>query len=259
MPRISVVPSSPAVPREAVSSFVCGWETGALGAAWVHAAGALDLAATPQLAQSLAEAQLNARLVMLDLRDVTFIDCFAVDVVLEAAGRARHGGGRLMLARGPARVDRVFTLTGACDQLLIFDLAPAEPGPTVLAVARRRGDARVSPPRMRSLWALARVIGSAMAETTQALMRPFKLGRSDPMHPGRRPGRRGGGLPLPANAPNNRRDRTFPQRCGHATYLSIDHSRRRSFSWHESSCCQTPSISTGASPAPCSWTSASIP
>jgi anti-anti-sigma factor len=72
---------------------------------------------------------------MLDLRELTFIDRSAVDVIVDAAVRARRRGGRLMLARGPAEVDRLFTLTGACDQVLIIDLDPAEPARTLLEAA----------------------------------------------------------------------------------------------------------------------------
>ena len=130
----SVISSTPASGLAAPPPLHCTWKAGSC-ASWVHVAGRLDRATSRQLVRTLAEAQLNARLLMLDLRELTFIDSSAIDVILDAAARARRRGGRLMLARGPAEVDRVFTLTGACDQVLIFDLDPAEPARTLLEVA----------------------------------------------------------------------------------------------------------------------------
>ena len=134
MPQASSVISSIAGAREATPpAFACTWRAGS-SAAWVHVAGELDLATSRQLRRTLAEAELNARLVMLDLRELTSIDSSAVRVIINAARTARRKGGRLMLARGPVEVDRVLTLTGACDHVLIFDLDPAEPS-SVLGVA----------------------------------------------------------------------------------------------------------------------------
>jgi anti-anti-sigma factor len=135
MPQVSHVSDSTAQGSDAASSpFLCTWRAG-YRAAWIHVAGRLDLATLPQLRQALREAVLHDRLVVLDLRDLTFIDSSAVHVILAAAGRAGLEGRRLMLARGPSQVDRMFTLTGACEQVLIFDLDPAEPAPALLHVA----------------------------------------------------------------------------------------------------------------------------
>jgi hypothetical protein len=41
----------------------------------------------------------------------------------------------VILARGPVQVDRVFTLTGASDGVLIADLDPTEPSQTLLGAA----------------------------------------------------------------------------------------------------------------------------
>ncbi len=115
------------------SPFVCTWNQGGSGAAWVHAAGELDLATAPQLAQTLREA-LCARLVMLDLRELTFMDSAGVHVILDAARVARQAGGRLILVRGPAHIDRLLALTGVCDEVETFELDPAE-APAIEMVA----------------------------------------------------------------------------------------------------------------------------
>ena len=42
--------------------------------AWMHVAGELHVAAAPELALSLRDVTIRARLLVLDLRDLTFID-----------------------------------------------------------------------------------------------------------------------------------------------------------------------------------------
>jgi anti-anti-sigma factor len=128
MPQASAVTSSPAAGLCAVPPrFSCTWKEGGSGAAWVHVAGELDLATSPKLRQTLHDAQLSASLVVLDLREVTFIESTGVHVILDAAGGVRRGEGRLILVRGPSHVDHALTLTGASSQVLILDLDPSEP------------------------------------------------------------------------------------------------------------------------------------
>lgn len=69
------------------------------------------------------------RLVVLDLRELCFIDSSGVHVILDAARDSRQHGGHLLIVRGPAPVDRVLTLTEVDKQVVIFDLAPAELAP----------------------------------------------------------------------------------------------------------------------------------
>ena len=93
-------------------------------AAWVRVTGELDLATAPQLELPLRKAQLRARLVVLDLRQLTFMDCAGMHVVVAASNHARQAGAHLVLVRGPSTVDRLFTLTGTSDVLEIVDLDP---------------------------------------------------------------------------------------------------------------------------------------
>jgi anti-sigma B factor antagonist len=110
--------------------FACTWKAGGSSASWVHVSGDLDLMTAPKLAATLREAQLDVRMVVVDLRELTFIDSAGIHVILAAADEARQQGGRLVLVRGPAQIDRVFTLTGASEQVTIFNLDrdPTEPG-----------------------------------------------------------------------------------------------------------------------------------
>ena len=113
--------------RSAPRPFVSRQSGGGLGAAWVYVAGELDVATAPQLEQTLREAQSEARLVVLDLRELTFVDSAGVHVIVDAGIRARRAGCRMIAVRAPSQVDAVFTLIGVTEDVEIFDLDPAQP------------------------------------------------------------------------------------------------------------------------------------
>lgn len=141
MQQASSVIDLTAASRDVVpSSFVCTWKAAGLDAAWVLLAGELDLATSPELKLTLRDAQLHARVVVLDLRKLTFIDATGVYVILNAACDARREGGRVMLVRGPAHVDRMLTLTAASDEVLIVDLDPTEPARELVDLGGRTSD-----------------------------------------------------------------------------------------------------------------------
>ena len=119
--------------------FHCSIVNGGVDAAWVHVAGELDIATAPQLDRTLRAARLQARLVVLDLRELTFMDCSGVHAIVDASTRARNVGRRLVLLRGAPNVDRVFALTGSSDQVDICDLDLGEPPDEAL---RQLTDAR---------------------------------------------------------------------------------------------------------------------
>ena len=141
MPQASVLPIA-ANRYVASPPFECSWRPGGSGAAWVHVAGEMDLANTPELRLALRDAQLYARMVVLDLREVIFIESSAVHVILDAAANVQPGNGRLIVVRGPAQVDRALTLTGVSSQVLIVDLDPSEaPVRPLLYLTKRRAAA----------------------------------------------------------------------------------------------------------------------
>jgi hypothetical protein len=82
-------------------AFVCSWRDAGLDAAWVHVAGELDVATTPQLERTLAHAP-------------------------------RQVARRLVVLRGPPNVHRIFTLTGRVDVVESHDVDPVEPPVQVL-------------------------------------------------------------------------------------------------------------------------------
>ena len=107
-----VLPDSIAGRAHAVAPrFACFWTKGGLNAAWVQVAGELDIETTPQLERTLGEPR--AQLVVLDLRELAFMDSTGVHAIVNASIRARKIGRRLVLLRGPPRVDRIFRLTGS--------------------------------------------------------------------------------------------------------------------------------------------------
>jgi len=85
--------------------------------------GELDIATAPGLAQALMDFASGGARVLLDLRQLTFLDCRGLSVLLAARQRFVASGGDLVLVevRGVAR--RVVDLTGSAAAL---GLAPAD-------------------------------------------------------------------------------------------------------------------------------------
>jgi anti-sigma B factor antagonist len=127
MPRTLVLADSTVEPHSLPSAFHCSWADGGPDATWVRLAGELDIATTPQLERALREPRLQARLVVLDLRELAFIDSCGVHAIVDASIRARQVGHRVLLLRGPPGVDRVFTLTGSSDHVVNGDIRSIEP------------------------------------------------------------------------------------------------------------------------------------
>jgi len=134
MPQIAGLPaSSPYLADEAPPGFRCTCRGMGFHSVSVHVAGELDLATAGLLEQTLRRAEGRALLVVLDLRELTFMDSAGLHVIVNASVRARQAGCRLVLVRGPSQVDRLFGLVGAADVLEISDLGPVEAPLQVLA------------------------------------------------------------------------------------------------------------------------------
>jgi anti-anti-sigma factor len=108
-------------------AFACTATHGGLDAAWVSVVGELDIATAPELALTLHESQQLAHLTVLDLRELTFMDCAGVHTIVNASLRARKAGRRLVLVRGRPDIYRIFTLTGSTDDVDIADPDPVQP------------------------------------------------------------------------------------------------------------------------------------
>jgi anti-sigma B factor antagonist len=127
MPHTTQFPP-PASHKAAVPpGFRCTLRDGGLDVAWVRVTGELDIATAPILEQTLRRAEQRARRIVLDLRELAFMDSSGVHVILAASIRAEQAGSRLVLVRGHAQVDRVLHLTTTSGDLEIVDLDPVEP------------------------------------------------------------------------------------------------------------------------------------
>ncbi len=84
--------------------------------------GELDIASAPKFEEGLAEAEGGSpELLVLDLRGVEFIDSTGLRAVIAADERARSAGRRFVIVRGPAAVERVFSVTQLDQRLDIVD------------------------------------------------------------------------------------------------------------------------------------------
>jgi anti-sigma B factor antagonist len=108
---------SPTAPGELDVAIATVGET-----ATVTLGGELDIATAPALERRLREFEGHEhRLLMLDLRKLSFIDSTGLRVVLGIADAASERGDRVAVVRGPEAVQRVFALTGAERELLMVD------------------------------------------------------------------------------------------------------------------------------------------
>jgi anti-anti-sigma factor len=89
----------------------------------VSVSGELDIATAPQLDHAL---------VILDLRELQFMDSSGANLIAAASGRARQAGRRLVVVRGPVQVERTFALVGLDRQLELVDHPQATPSAPVL-------------------------------------------------------------------------------------------------------------------------------
>jgi anti-sigma B factor antagonist len=90
------------------------------------ASGELDVASSPALEQELERASgSEAELVILDLRDLEFMDSTGLSVLVKAQRRAQSAGRRFGLVNGGPQIRRLLSISGLADWLNIVD-APEE-------------------------------------------------------------------------------------------------------------------------------------
>lgn len=95
-------PTRPIEPFPAAVPFACTVEPGTC-TAWVQPTGELDLLTAPVLEQHLREALAQAMLIILDLRQLSFMDASGLHVICAASEKADSEGRRLMIFVGPPR------------------------------------------------------------------------------------------------------------------------------------------------------------
>jgi anti-sigma B factor antagonist len=88
----------------------------------IGVSGELDLASSPGLEQELDRRMgAGAELVIVDLRQLEFMDSTGLSVLVRAHQRATESGQRFAVVRGPQQVQRLLSLTGVADRLTLVD------------------------------------------------------------------------------------------------------------------------------------------
>jgi anti-sigma B factor antagonist len=88
----------------------------------IGVSGELDLASSPTLEQRLDEVfASDASLVILDLRELDFMDSTGLSVLIKAHQAAEEAGRRLCLVKGPPQVQRLLSLTGVGERLSVLE------------------------------------------------------------------------------------------------------------------------------------------
>lgn len=83
------------------------------GVALVAVKGELDIATTPVLVDRLTHLErTDVRSILVDLREVTFLDCSAINAFLTAHHHAQQNGHRFILVGANALAQRIIGLTG---------------------------------------------------------------------------------------------------------------------------------------------------
>jgi anti-sigma B factor antagonist len=83
--------------------------------------GELDLASAPMLAQEIEKASSeSAAMVVLDLKELRFIDSTGLRIVLAANERAQERGQEFALTRASEQVQRLLSITGVGEHLRII-------------------------------------------------------------------------------------------------------------------------------------------
>lgn len=82
--------------------------------------GELDVASSPEFEAELARAT-DHELVIVDLRELEFIDSTGLGVIVKAYQQAQEAGRRFALVRGLGQVQRLLGLTGLSDQLPVAE------------------------------------------------------------------------------------------------------------------------------------------
>jgi anti-anti-sigma factor len=92
------------------------------GAPLLCVAGELDLASSPELERELDRVFSDGpSLVIIDLRELEFMDSTGLSVLIRAHNRARETGHRVGIVNGSQQVRRLLSLTGVAERLTIVD------------------------------------------------------------------------------------------------------------------------------------------
>ena len=92
------------------------------GEATVALIGELDFSGLPIVDEKLQEVEASgASLLVLDLRELTFLDSGGLKAIVAASNRASEAGRRLVVVKGPKTVHRILEWTGVDRSLEVVD------------------------------------------------------------------------------------------------------------------------------------------
>lgn len=92
------------------------------GAPVLSVRGELDLASSPALEEQVERAVAEAQsTVIIDLRELEFMDSTGLSVLIRAHQRAQEAGHRLAIVNGSRQVRRLLSLTGVAERLTVVD------------------------------------------------------------------------------------------------------------------------------------------
>ena len=101
------------------------------GFARVVLSGELDIATAPHFLDELVEAACGSAVVILDLRELTFMDSIGLQAILDAHARLAKADCRLALIRGGRQVQQIFEITGT-EHRLVFISVPVAGDPAAV-------------------------------------------------------------------------------------------------------------------------------
>ncbi len=96
------------------------------GRARIALSGELDISSASRMEDELSTLQAQSpKLLVLDLRELEFMDSTGLRLIVRADEAARAGGTRFVIVRGPEPVQRVFQIVGLDTRLEMTDAPPS--------------------------------------------------------------------------------------------------------------------------------------
>lgn len=87
----------------------------------VSLAGELDMANAPLLQETIEREQLTAKIVVLDMQQLQFIDSTGLRIILATRERCSEQGRQFAITRGSEQVQRLLSITGVAAHLRTLD------------------------------------------------------------------------------------------------------------------------------------------
>ncbi|MDX6708354.1 MAG: anti-sigma factor antagonist [Solirubrobacteraceae bacterium] len=105
----------------------------------IELAGDLDLASAGALERELRRAELSeAKVIAVDLRQLTFIESTGIRLIFQAHRRSSRGSSRMVVVRGTESVQRRFEICDIRHTLPFVDRLPSDSSPATRSATSRR-------------------------------------------------------------------------------------------------------------------------